>query len=81
MGSPGLKLILLLIAFAVVYAIVKAYKNKLDRPRGGSAPAKDEDMVRCVQCGVHLPRSESVMSGNLFYCSADHRRLHQQRSG
>jgi uncharacterized protein len=76
-----LKLILLLIGLVIVYVIVKAFKNKLDRPRGRSAPAKHEDMVRCVQCGVHLPRSESVMSGNLFYCSADHRRLHQQQSG
>lgn len=76
-----MKLILLVIAFAVVYLIVKSYKNKLGRSRRSSAPAKDEDMVCCVQCGVHLPRSESVMSGNLFYCSADHRRLHQQGSG
>ena len=76
-----MKLILLVIAFAVVYVIVKSYKNKLYRPHRRSTPAKGEDMVRCVQCGVHLPRSESVMSENLFYCSADHRRLHQQGSG
>jgi uncharacterized protein len=35
-------------------------------------------MVRCAQCGVHLPRSESVMTGSLFYCTPEHRRLHQK---
>ena len=34
-------------------------------------------MVRCAQCGVHLPRSESLVSGQVFYCSAEHRRLHR----
>jgi hypothetical protein len=28
---------------------------------------------------VHLPRSESIMSGRAFYCSADHRRLHETK--
>lgn len=35
-------------------------------------------MVRCAQCGVHLPRSESLMNGDLFYCTPEHRRLHQK---
>jgi uncharacterized protein len=35
-------------------------------------------MVRCAQCGVHLPRGESVMTRELFYCSTEHRQLHQR---
>ncbi|MGZ8153742.1 MAG: PP0621 family protein [Burkholderiales bacterium] len=75
-----MKLILILIAFAVVYWIIKSYKKKLDARGRGNAPAAGEDMVRCAQCGVHLPRSESLMSGELFYCTPDHRRLHQRKS-
>jgi hypothetical protein len=26
---------------------------------------------------VHLPRTESLMANQAFYCNADHRRLHQ----
>ena len=37
----------------------------------------DEDMVRCAQCGVHLPRSESLVTQGQYYCSAEHRGRHQ----
>lgn len=37
-------------------------------------PAGDpEQMVRCSQCGVHLPRSEALTSGGEFYCCEEHR--------
>ena len=38
-------------------------------------PGAAEDMVRCAQCGVHLPRSEGVAAGGDFFCSEEHRRL------
>ena len=74
-----MKFILLALVVVLAYWIFTSYKRKSGRktgqaPRNGSA----EDMVRCEQCGVHLPRSESLMSGQTFYCSADHRRLHQK---
>jgi uncharacterized protein len=34
------------------------------------------DMVRCVKCGVHLPRGESLTMGGEFFCSAEHQRQH-----
>jgi uncharacterized protein len=75
-----LKLILILVAVAIAYWIIRSYKKKLDKSgRRRSAPA-GEDMVRCAQCGLHLPRSEGVASGDHFYCSPDHRRLHQSHS-
>ncbi len=33
-----------------------------------------QDMVRCAQCGVYVPRSEAVEGGGQFYCGEDHRR-------
>jgi uncharacterized protein len=71
------KLLLLLACFALLYWILKTYKKKIQR-RSGSPPAKGEDMVRCAHCGVHLPRSESLMSGQAFYCSVEHRPQHHQ---
>jgi uncharacterized protein len=32
-------------------------------------------MVRCAQCGVHLPRSEGFLSQGNYFCSDEHRRL------
>jgi uncharacterized protein len=74
-----LKYVILVLLIVVAYFVVQAHLRKVGRSRDAKA-LKDEDMVRCVQCGVHLPRSESVMSGDLFYCSPDHRQLHQNKS-
>jgi uncharacterized protein len=35
-------------------------------------------MVKCAHCGIHLPRSESIASGNLSFCCEEHRRLHEK---
>jgi uncharacterized protein len=75
-----LKYVILVVVILVAWFIITSHLKKVGRARDDRA-AKHEDMVRCVQCGVHLPRSESVMSGELFYCSADHRQLHQSKSG
>ncbi len=38
-------------------------------------PAAPEDMVRCVHCGVHLPRSEGLLRDGRLFCSEEHARL------
>ena len=77
-GSKGLAKILLIVAvFALVYFIVRGYARAVARaPREESAVEGGEDMVRCRHCGVHLPRSESLGSGEAVFCSEEHRRLH-----
>jgi uncharacterized protein len=61
---------------ALVVWLLRRYRRSLEDavkpPR-----AEIEDMVRCAQCGMHLPRSESIESGGNHYCSAEHRRSHQ----
>jgi uncharacterized protein len=34
-----------------------------------------EGMVRCAHCGIHLPRSEAVVSRGRTYCSTAHLEL------
>ena len=75
-----MKYVILIVVVLVAYFIISSHLKKVGRARENRA-VTDEDMVRCVHCGVHLPRSESVMSGELFYCSPDHRQLHQNKSG
>jgi uncharacterized protein len=78
-GRGLAKFLLLVLAFAIAYWLVKGYKRKIKGASGrSSSPANGEDMVRCAQCGVHLPRSESLLSDRAFYCSAEHRRSHQK---
>jgi hypothetical protein len=65
------KLLFFVLVALAVYLIVK----KGTRSLPPKEPKREvEDMVRCARCGVHLPRSESVMSGGEFYCGEEHRR-------
>ncbi len=71
------KLLLILAAAVLLYFVLRGYQRSLrrrDEPPAGRPPAA-EDMVRCARCGVHLPRSESLLAGGEFFCSEEHRRL------
>jgi uncharacterized protein len=61
---------------ALVFWLLKRYRNGLDK-RQEPRIAGDEEMVRCAQCGVHHPRSESIAADGRFFCSSEHRRLHK----
>jgi len=64
------RLLLLTAIVVVVYLVIRAYRNK--NTSTPDAPVT-EDMVRCEWCGVHLPRSESIVSGGRSYCCIEHR--------
>ena len=51
---------------------------------GGAAssngqPQLAEPMIRCVECGVHAPESDSVVVAGQPFCSADHAQRHAAR--
>lgn len=57
-------------------------KSKIDRQlpkqaaRKGAPPIQHpESMVRCAHCGIHMPRSEAVLSGGKTWCSSEHAKL------
>jgi uncharacterized protein len=37
-------------------------------------------MVRCAECGVHAPRSESTTMGSHSFCSHEHARAYAART-
>jgi uncharacterized protein len=45
------------------------------RPSQPAAVRQSEQMVRCAHCGIHLPRSEAVLSAGETYCGQEHARL------
>lgn len=71
------KIILVVLGLLLAYWILRSYRRRLDRDERRPPAVAGEDMVQCVRCGVHLPRSESVTAQDRFYCSADHERAHQ----
>jgi uncharacterized protein len=40
------------------------------------SPAKPLAMGACAHCGTHLPSSEALQAGGVFYCNAEHRERH-----
>ncbi|TMH50297.1 MAG: hypothetical protein E6H62_14705 [Betaproteobacteria bacterium] len=66
------KLLLLVIAIAVVYFVLSGLARKR---RQRSAPPPVEPMVPCAHCGVNVPRSEALGAAGRFFCSEEHRRL------
>jgi len=39
----------------------------------GQAEIPAQRMVRCAECGLHVPRGEAVCDGERCFCSAEHR--------
>lgn len=75
------KILVIVLGLLLAYWLLKRYRKGLsrreERPQGGSG----EDMVRCSRCGLHLPRSESVVSDSDFFCCAEHERQQRQADG
>lgn len=57
---------------AVVYLLLRSYRKDLPKDDAPAVP-EVEKMVRCAQCGVHLPQSESLAVEGRFFCCAAHR--------
>ncbi|MDD5403746.1 MAG: PP0621 family protein [Sulfuricella sp.] len=73
-----IKILLLAAGVWLIYALLKKYARGVERDERAAPPSPvEEDMVRCAQCGVHLPKSESILSRGEFFCSDEHRRQHQ----
>lgn len=75
------RLIFLAAVVAVVYLLLNHYRSRESGDRASrQVEGHDhaEDMVRCNYCGVHLPKSESVIADGKYYCSDAHRLAHQQ---
>jgi uncharacterized protein len=71
-------LLFFVVVIAVVYWLLKSYSKQLSK-EDEDTPRQAEDMVRCAHCGVHLPKYESILAGNEYYCSEAHRRAHYDK--
>ncbi|MEO7621909.1 MAG: PP0621 family protein [Gallionella sp.] len=67
------RLLLLIAIVIVVYWVFRSYR-KGNTPERNNVAA--EDMVRCAQCGVHLPKGECIKADGLTFCCEEHRDAH-----
>lgn len=73
------RLLFIIVIIAVIYWWVKSTR-KQQQNKQDEAPPRAEDMVRCAQCGIHLPRSEGYLVGGKYYCSEAHSRAQSGKS-
>jgi uncharacterized protein len=73
MGKFLFLLLLGIAAWWVFRAFLRA-RGQGQSGEGAQVPPT-EDMVRCANCGVHLPRSESLLREGRLYCCDEHSRL------
>ena len=45
----------------------------------GDAPQLTDPLVRCAECGVHTPSSESLVVAGQRFCCSDHAHRHAAR--
>lgn len=74
-GDAVFKILLLIAIGFVVLALFRAYQRSLGQPSSSARENTVEDMVKCAQCGVNLPRSEAIYSGGDFFCTPEHKQL------
>jgi uncharacterized protein len=67
-------LVLLAVIVAVIWLVTGKSRAAAKARQQDTRPV--EDMVRCVHCGVFLPKAESIEARGLRFCSRDHERLH-----
>ena len=69
----------LLFWIALIAAVVWLWR-RANRP-AAARPAQERDatpMVRCAQCGVHVPQDKALPHATQWYCSQAHLDQHQQ---
>jgi uncharacterized protein len=69
-----MKLFLFLLALLVLLWLLRRSFTRSVPPRSGKrAPEEPEPMLACAQCGVHLPRHETLPGRGGVFCGPAHR--------
>lgn len=73
------RLFLLLALAAIAYFAYQLLMMR--RPSSPKLEAmRQQDMVRCEHCGIHLPANESFDNAGHHYCSEEHLKLGRIRN-
>lgn len=89
MGKLLFWIIVVIVALVAVRLLAIHNRNKTAADNSAAATARKktgsksvsgadtapETMVRCAHCGIHMPRSEAVLSAGDTWCSTEHAKL------
>lgn len=68
-----MKLLVVLLALLVLFYLLRGSLQRR-RPPGGDAPAAPpQAMLRCAECGLHLPAGDALPGRGGVFCGEAHR--------
>lgn len=79
-----MKYVLLLALLALLFFMLGAKRGRPREPEAGAAPPpppKPQAMLRCAECGLHLPADDALPGKGGVFCSAAHRASFEARQG
>jgi len=79
----GRLVLLVVLAVGAIWLVRRALVQASRAKQSGSPPAGPPagagemhgELVKCAQCGTHLPLAEARAVGDRLYCSDEHARL------
>ena len=73
-----IRLIILLLLAYLIWRLIRVTREAL-RPRQQTAVDRVARMVKCRQCGTHVPEQEAIQDGDRSFCSDAHRHAWLER--
>ncbi|MFN3861796.1 MAG: PP0621 family protein [Roseateles sp.] len=73
--------LLALLFFALGVKRARPREPEARRPGPPAAPPPPRAMLRCAECGMHLPADEALPGKGGVFCSAAHRASYEARQG
>lgn len=78
-----MKYLLLLLLLALAFFMLGARRGRPREPEARddrpAPPAQPRAMLRCAECGMHLPADEALPGKGGVFCSAAHRSSFEAR--
>ncbi|HGX92327.1 MAG TPA: hypothetical protein ENK35_03335 [Candidatus Tenderia sp.] len=66
----------LIIAIAIIWLLFYVYrrihKRVANKRQLARRAPETKDMVRCEQCGLHIPSTEAIERAGHYYCCQEH---------
>ena len=76
-----MKYLLLLALLAGVFFYARRGRPSEPEARKPPPPAPPQTMLRCAECGMHLPADEALPGKGGVFCGAAHRASFEARQG
>ena len=67
-----IRLIIIVIIGWLLFRLFRHWQNRLANKQHGSGE-KIDTMVKCEECGVHLPRQNAIEDNGQFFCCEEHK--------